>query len=274
MAHFEQATSVTRDGETGHFLARLDEDWCVWSPAGGYLIALVLRAVAQSTEFPLPLSLCCHFLAAPKLGEVALAVRSLRKTRVAESLQVSMLQADKPVLEALVWCGAAIDEGYAHRDASMPEVAARDTLAAQQPPQGVPGFQTLWKHFEHRACGPLHWQREQSAEPRQRDWIRLREFPQGADAFLDAGRCALVLDTFTWPAAAHAHVGDPRFIAPTLSFSIEFQERTRSEWLLSDAYAPCATTGRIAVHNRLWSPDGALLATGNGTLICRPRPQR
>jgi acyl-CoA thioesterase len=100
---------------------------------------------------------------------------------------------------------------------------------------------------------------------------RLR--PSDPDAFLDAGRYALVLDSFTWPAAAHAHVGDPRFIAPTLSFSVEFQQRTRSEWLLSDAYAPCATAGHIVVHNRVWSSDGLLLATGNGTLICRPRPQ-
>jgi hypothetical protein len=74
--------------------------------------------------------------------------------------------------------------------------------------------------------------------------------------------------------AAHAHVGDPRFIAPTLSFSIEFQHRTRSAGLLSDAHAPSATEGRIVVHNRVWSPDGLSLATGSGTLICRSRPQR
>jgi acyl-CoA thioesterase len=272
MSTFEQATSVTENN--GRLLARLDEDWCVWSPAGGYLISLALRAAARKTEFAAPLSLACHFLATPKVGEVDLIVTSLRKTRVAESLRVTIAQADKPMLEVMLWCGVAIEQGYEHCDAVVPEVAAHDSIQPQEPPQGVPGFQTLWKHFEHRACGPLHWQREERAAPRQRDWIRLREFPSDADAFLDAGRCALVLDSFTWPAAAHAHVGDPRFIAPTLSFAIEFQHRARGEWLLSDASAPSATEGRIVVHNRVWSGDGLLLATGNGTLICRPRPQR
>jgi acyl-CoA thioesterase len=271
MTDFERATAI--EGTDGRYTARLSDDWCVWSPAGGYLIALALRAAGRQAAFAEPLSLSCHFLAVPKLDLVQLTVASLRKTRVAESLRVSMAQEGKPVAELMVWCGAPV-EGYAHDDALMPVVPACDGLAAHQPQAGVPGFQSLWQHLEHRPCGPLHWQREQAATPRQRDWIRMRDFPDSADPFLAAGRYAVVLDSFTWPAAAHAYAGDPRFIAPTLSFSIELHRRSDSPWLLSDAYAPCAAGGRINVHNRLWSPDGKLLATGNGTLICRPRPQR
>jgi acyl-CoA thioesterase len=271
MANLEQATAI--EGTDGRFSARLSEDWCVWSPAGGYLLALALRAAGRHSAFATPLSLSCHFLAAPKLDLVQLTVTSLRKTRVAESLRVAMLQEGKPVIEALIWCGGPV-EGYAHEDATMPEVPACDTLAAREVQAGAPGSQTLWQHLEHRPCGPLHWQEPQPAAPRQRDFIRVRDFPETADAFLDAGRYALVLDSFTWPAAAHAYAGDSRFIAPTISFSIEFHRRTASPWLLSDAYAPCAADGRIAIHNRIWSPDGQLIATGNGTLICRPRPQR
>lgn len=89
---------------------------------------------------------------------------------------------------------------------------------------------------------------------RQRDWVRLRRFAKTGDPFVEASRCALFLDTFTWPAAAHAHIGDPRFIAPTLSFAIDFHQQTDSEWLLSDAYSPHAGDGLIAMHQRLWSP--------------------
>jgi acyl-CoA thioesterase len=269
--NFERATQI--EGSDGRYHAQLSDDWCVWSPAGGYLMAMALRAAGRHSSFPQPLSLSCHFLAVPKLEPVQLLVTSLRKTRVAESLRVSMVQADKPVLELLVWCGQPV-EGYAHDAAKMPDVPAREGLVALEPQRGVPGFQTLWQHLEQRPCGPLHWQRTQAAEPRQRDWIRMREFPASADPYLDAGRYALVLDCYTWPSAAHAYAGDGRFIAPTLSFSIEFQRATHGDWLLSDGYAPCAADGRIAIHNRVWSPDGQLLATGNGTLICRPRPQR
>jgi acyl-CoA thioesterase len=266
---FEQATAVESSG--GGHSATIDGDWCAWSPAGGYLMALALRAASGHAAFAKPLSLSCHFLSAPKLGEVQLSVSSLRRARVAESLRISMLQDEKPVLEMLLWCGDRI-EGYVHTDAAMPEVPEHGALGAHEYQAGLPGFQTVWQNLEHRPCGPLHWEREQAGAPRQRDWIRLLGFKPGADAFMEAGRYALLLDSFTWPAAAQAHAGDPRFVAPTISLSIDFHQWTEREWLLSDAHAPYASAGVIAIHNRLWSSEGEHLATAHGTLICRPRP--
>lgn len=269
MGDFERVMALTGGG--GDYRANIDANWCVWSPAGGYLMALALRAAGLESAYGAPLTLTCHFLAAPKLAEVGLAVRSLRRTRVAESLRVSMTQGERPILECLVWTGDAV-EGYRHVDARMPDVPGHEGLTAAPTGPGKPGFQTLWQHLEHRPIGPLHWQREEPVAPRQRDWIRLRDFDPDGDAFADAGRLALVLDSYTWPAAAHAHVGDPRFVAPTISLSVDFHQRSQSPWLLSDAYAPIAEDGRIGIHNRVWCPEGRLLATGNGTLICRPRP--
>ncbi len=271
MSDLERVMALT--GQGGEYQVDIDGNWCVWSPAGGYLMALVLRAAGLETAFSTPLALTCHFLGAPKLAEAQLTVGSLRRTRVAESMHVSMTQEGRPILEALLWAGETV-EGYQHADAEMPDVPGYEGLPATETGTGKPGFQTLWQHMEHRPIGPLHWQREEPAAPRQRDWIRLRDFAPDADAFADAGRQAIVLDSYTWPAAAHAHAGDPRFVAPTISLSIDFHQTADSPWLLSDAYAPIAEAGRIAIHNRLWSPEGRLVATGNGTLICRPRPPR
>ncbi len=289
MPSFEKATAV--HGGEGTYHARLDPDWCVWSPAGGVLVATALRAAGESTSFPLPLSMSCHFLAVPQLAEITLRVSSLRRTRVAESLRVSMLQGERPILEMLVWSGQRI-EGYRHSDLAMPDVPSAARLESRRIPPGAGGLHTLWQQLEQRACGPLHWERSQPGEPRQRDWIRLRSYalPTENDparepgtalatrdresAFLEAGRIALILDCFTWPAAGHAHVGDPRFIAPTISLNTEFHQLPGSEWLLSDAHSPTARDGCIAIQNRIWSEHGALLATASGTLICRPRPKR
>jgi acyl-CoA thioesterase len=271
MSDFAKATSVS--GSAGRYSATLDGDFCVWSPAGGYLMMLALRAAGAEASFPTPLSLACHFLSAPKLSEVALQVVSLRKSRVAESLRVCMLQDDRPVLEMLVWAGEPLP-GYAHQDAHMPQVPSWQGLPAHAYPAGVPGFQSFWQHLEQRPCGPLHFQRAAPGAPRQRDWVRLRGYAHAGDAFLEAGRYALLLDSFTWPAAAHAHAGDARFIAPTVSFAVEFHQASDSEWLLSDAHSPHAGDGRIGIHNLLWSPSGVLVASASGTLICRPRPQR
>jgi len=269
MGDFERAMKLSGTG--GEYDADIDPNWCVWSPAGGYLMALALRAAGLEAAFGAPLSFTCHFLAAPKLAEARLSVRSLRKTRVAESLGISMTQGDRPILECLVWAGDPID-GYRHSDDSMPDVPGHGQFASSPSGPGKPGFQTLWQHLEHRPTGPLHWQRDAPGTPRQRDWIRLRDFDASGDAFADAGRHALILDSYTWPAAAHAHAGDPRFVAPTISLSVEFHQRSDTDWLLSDSYAPIAENGRIGIHNRLWSPDGQLLSSAHGTLICRPRP--
>ncbi len=269
MGEFSRVTSLS--GGDGEYHVEIDRNWCVWSPAGGYLMALTLAAAGHATEWPLPISLSCHLLAAPKLARVDLRVRSLRRTRVAESLRVSMTQEERPILEALVWTGDAF-EGYGHDDARMPEVPGPEGLESAPSGPGRPGFQTLWQHLEHRPLGPRHWERDAPGEPRQRDWLRLRDFDPEPCAFADAGRMAIFLDSYTWPAAAHAHSGDSRFVAPTVSFSIEFHRRSPSPWILSDAWSPVADEGRIATCNRLFAPAGELLASASGTLLCRPRP--
>jgi acyl-CoA thioesterase len=268
MGTFARDTAVFRDGDG--FRATLDPDWCVWSPAGGYLLAILLRTAGLASEFPKPVSMSCHFLAAPQFGEVTLTATSLRKTRIAESLHVAMRQGERAILDALLWVGETVP-GYEQADARPPDVPRHETLTARAIPKVTGGMHTMWSHLEHRPCGIGAAERKEPGEPRQRDWIRLRDFEPDKDAFLDAGRLALVLDSYTWPAAAHAHAGDARFIAPTLSFSIEFLQTTSSEWVLSDAYAPLASDGRIGITNRVWSPEGRLLALGNGTLVCRPR---
>lgn len=70
----------------------------MWSPQGGYLMAMALRAFGLATSFPKPLSLACHFLSVPKVGTVELQLSSLRKTRIAESLRLSMVQEGRETL--------------------------------------------------------------------------------------------------------------------------------------------------------------------------------
>ncbi|MFI5308718.1 MAG: thioesterase family protein [Polyangiales bacterium] len=260
-------------GSDGHYAALISPHWVVWSPQGGYLMALVLRAAGRATELGKPLSLACHFLSVPKVGPAEIQVTSLRKSRVAESLRLSLAQEGRVFLEALAWVGDTVP-GLEHTATDMPQVPGYETIASRAVanPPPTSGFHTLWHNLEIRPCDPPSRERREAAEPRQRDWIRFRNFAPTADAFADAGRYAMCLDTFTWPAATHAHPGDGRFIAPTLSFSIDFHQRTQSEWLLSDAHAPYAGDGRIAMHQRVWSPEGALIASGACTTICRPRP--
>jgi acyl-CoA thioesterase len=269
MADFESDTRVV--GRDGVYMGRLEPAWSIWLPHGGYLVAVALRAAAAHSAFPRPLSLACHFLAVPEFGPVEVVATTLRRSKTAESLRLSMRQRDQHVLELLVWTGTALP-GYAHRDACIPAVPSWETLRSTHEIEGALASHPHWQNLEQRPVGTVHWPSLGPKEPRQRDWVRIRELEALDDPFLDAGRLVVILDTYGWPAAAQAHVGDLRFIAPTLSLAVDFHARSTSPWVLSDAYSPVASEGTLALENRVWDPGGELLATALGTLRCRPRP--
>ncbi len=265
------ARDTAVDGGEGSYTGHLSEQWSVWMPHGGFTIAVALRAVERESHFSAPMSLSCHFLGVPEFGPIDIRVLSQKRTKTAESVRVSVVQSQKPILELMVWTGEA-KPGFEHHDPTMPDVPMPQGLKSTDQIEGALATQPFWANLEQRSIDGVHWQQRESGTPRQRDWLRFREFDDYDNSFLNAARAVVLLDSYAWPAAAHAHVGEPEYIAPTLALSTEFHTGHFGEWLLSDAYAPVASDGRISFHNRLWTQQGTLVASGSGTLSCRPRP--
>ena len=90
-------------GRDGQFVGQVTRDWEIWGPNGGFLAALALRAAGAHTDLRRPASFSCHFLGVADFDAVDLSVRTLRRTKRAESIAVSMTQYGEPVLEAMVW---------------------------------------------------------------------------------------------------------------------------------------------------------------------------
>ena len=143
------------EGESGEYRARLSRDWEIWGPNGGYVAAIALRAAGLHTAFTRPASFTGHFLGVADFDEVQIAVRSLRRTKRAESLAVSMTQDGRPVHEAVVWAVEAGLEGIEHELATMPDVAAPETLPSlvDRLPSDAPIFR-FWQSLESR---PVEW---------------------------------------------------------------------------------------------------------------------
>ncbi len=263
---------VEGDERSARYAGALHPDWQVWFPNGGYMGAMLLRAGSEFSSFERPLSFSCHFLSVPRIGEVELQVASLRKTRFAESLSLTMRQGEKVVVQALAWFGEPV-EGYEHDDAVMPAVPALEACRATIEIRDGHAPHPFWNMIEQRpTTGDLHWQLAQSGQAEQRDWIRFLPDEPSDLAIIDMARYVVLLDTYAWPAAARAHAGDGRYIAPTLSLNIEFHREFSGSWMLSDASVPVAAAGYMGASNRLWSKEGNLLASAVATLMCRPRP--
>ena len=271
MGNLADDTSVI--GRGGRYVGRLSPDWEIWGPNGGYVAGVALRAAASHSGFSRPASLSCHYLSVAGFNEVQLETRTLRRTRRAESIAVSMTQAGMPVLEAMVWMVEAGD-GLVHDHAPMPGVPHHNSLpfVTDLLPDDAPPTFPFWLNFD---CKPLDLydnpMSRPAGEPVVRSWYRFTPQPTFADPVVDACRALILLDTMGWPSATRAHPPDLRWIAPNLDFSVHFHRSDRrAEWLLVEAVAPVAQDGLIGYRSQVWNDGGQLLASGTGQLLCRP----
>lgn len=273
-------TAVT--GGDGRYRALLSGDWEIWGPNGGYLAAVALRAAGAHTSLGVPASYLGHFLDVAAFAPVDLEVRTVRRSRRAESLRVSMTQEGRVVLEALVWAVAEGLDGLEHADAPAPPAPAPATVPSVDDRLAAAGGgqRVRFPFFDNLDERPLlwvdDWDRRPAAEPLHRSWYRF--LPTGAfdDPWVDAGRLLIAVDTFQWPAAARGHAGGAlRHVAPSLDLACRFHRldvARRAEWLLVEARSPVAAGGLVGGVASVWDESATLLASGGQQMLARPDP--
>ncbi len=261
----------------GHYHARLSRDWEIWGPNGGYVAAIALRAASVATSLRRPASFTCHFLSVAEFDVVDLQVTTLRATKRAASVRVSMTQQQRPILEAIVW---VVDEvsGLEHDVAQMPAVPTPDTLKSIDElvaPEDRKSGYAFWQNLESRPIDWVPWSQRKPGAPQWREWYRFRPTATFDDPFTDAARSLLLIDTLVWPACCRAYEAETMpFMAPSLDVTAHFHRAApTSEWLLCDASAAIAAHGLIGGRATIWSADGQLLASGGAQLLCRPWPK-
>ena len=267
------AADTAVQGADGRFVADLSPEWEIWGPSGGYVASVAFRAAAAHAGFERPASFSCHFLSVARFEQVQIDVRTLRTSRRAESVAVSMSQDGTAVLEAIAWFVASGD-GLVHDHAAMPDVAPHDgrPSVTELLPPDEPLIYPFWLNLDHK---PLEWwpnpADRPAGEPVFRGWYRYTPVATFVDPAVDACRSLILLDTMSWPAATRGHPHDLGWMAPNLDLAVQFHRSEPSvEWLLADGVAPIAEDGLIGFRSHVWADSGALLASGAGQLLCRP----
>jgi acyl-CoA thioesterase len=247
----------------------------VWTPNGGYLAAIALRAAATQAPNMLPASLECHFLKAARPGPVDLSVRTLRASRRAHSLSVRMSQGGSGILETLIWMVSPGDDGYARRSRSAPPAALPDELRSLDglTPPGVWDWCRLWEHLEERPLDDLEryaaWPNATFAEPRRKSWLRFRPPLTSDQPVVDAGRSLIAIDVLPYIAANMIHGPEQlTHVAPTLSLSVSFHSlKPASAWLLVEASSSFSGGGLLAGEVAVWAEDRELVASGTSQML-------
>ena len=194
------AVDTAIEGLDGRYRAHLSRDWEIWGPNGGYLAVIALRAAGAHTPLRRPATFSCHYLGVADFDAVDLDVRTIRGSRRAASLAVSMTQGGKPILEAQAWIVGDVD-GLEHDAAPMPAVAPPDELpnidelmtGEERGP-----YHAFWSNFEERPLAWLprsEWETREPGDPNFRSWYRYVPRDTFDDPFVDAGRALLLVDT-------------------------------------------------------------------------------
>ena len=125
MNRFDRDTSIEARGD-GCFDCTIAEAWYVErGPNGGYLSALLLRAMQAIVAEPArsPRSLNVHFCAPAQPGPARIEASLERKGRTLSSVTARMLQGDRLLVLASAALGLPRSQNFSYDDTRMPKVA-------------------------------------------------------------------------------------------------------------------------------------------------------
>lgn len=265
-SRFDTDTAVEPLGD-GRWACRLDRGWwIVRGPNGGYLAAIVLRAMAAEVADPErhPRSLTLHYLRPPREGPAEVRVTVERTGRTTTTLTARMVQDDRLCIIGIAAFGTPLpgptwDRLPAPAVPPPGEVPEVDTSGGA----GIP-MRERWRY--RYVFGPPP--PGTGDEAVTGGWMRLRE-PRVIDEVLVAAM------SDSWPPAVFAAPLPPT-AAPTVDLTVHFRHRLPLEdlppdgWVLARFRTRVVRDGFLDEDGELWAPDGTLLAQSRQLALALP----
>lgn len=263
---FDEDTALVPIGD-GAFLGTIVSTWSVGrGPNGGYLAAIILRALTLSTHDPAraPRSLTVQYLTPPVEGPIRIETTIERAGGAMTMLSARAVQNERTVALAMS-AFSAPRTGIDLVSPSMPDVPPPEALAPPQRPEApLPSFASRYDYRWAVGDAPF------SGSPLARTggWIRLGE-PRVADALLVAAFAD------GWIPSVY-----PRLRAPAATPTIDLTIHFRTRLPLPDA-APqdfycvvfqsrLAAEGFFEEDGEIWSRDGVLIAQSRQLALLYP----
>jgi acyl-CoA thioesterase len=267
-SRFDADTEVQPLGD-GRFGVRIDPGWwVVRGPNGGYIAALLVRALERAVGDPARVlrSITIHYLRPPAVGEATVEARLERTGRTVTSASARLVQGEK--LQALALASFARPLSSPElRHARPPDVAPPEACAPR-PDHAIP----IHERFEQRfAVGPAPGTSERTPEARTGGWLRLRE-PRPLDAAL------LVAYADAWPPAVFVSDALPRVAGgvPTLDLTVHVRTPLPAPDVGADDPVLVVfrtrevSQGLLEEDGEIWSPGGRLLAHSRQLALLMP----
>ena len=258
---FTRATAVDRLDD-GTWAATIATDWDIMGNTnGGYLLALVGRALRAATGRPDPVTVTAHYLSPGHAGPATIATEVVRSGRRFTTVRATLRSEERDLLSVLATYGDLGDgPGRAGGDEESPELVLaappelpgpEDCVPIVADPPFPPPFMAQVELRLHPDDAGFA-QGRPSGTPLLRGWFRLRD---GEEPDTVALLCAV--DSFP-PTIVNADV--PLAWTPTIELTAHIRARPAPGWLAVACSTRFLTGGFLEVDGEVWDSTGRLVA--------------
>jgi acyl-CoA thioesterase len=263
------ANDGAQDPRDALFSADIAPGWRAGrGPHGGYLAAILLRALTAAVDDPAraPRSLTIHYASAPETGPVEIRTTMERQGRSLSTLSARMEQAGRVTALALAAFSVPWEAPGAN-ELPMPELAGPDAERRSTPKlfKGAPEFTRQLVMQPRVGAVPFAGS---GAPMRIGGWIGLPE-PRPVDAF------SLALFCDAWFPPSFIALDAPA-ISPTVDLTIHFRQSISecdcdpADLCLSVFDTRLLHDGLFEEDGVIWAPDGTVLAQSRQLGIIMP----
>jgi acyl-CoA thioesterase len=255
MTKFDEATRAIRVDETTYDVC-LDDGYAIGGPLnGGYLLAVITRAVVDASPHEHPVSTGAHFLRVAEPGPATVQLEHIRAGRTVAVTRARLIQDGVPQIDTLITtatlAGSAPD-WTADPPAAMPPLAECRALPAPKPESNMPFNAQLELRFDPPTIG---WaEGRPTGRPESRAYFRMAE-PQEPDPYV----LALAVDALP-PVVFSAGA---RGWAPTVELTWHLRALPAPGWLT--LYA----SGRLIGDG--WFDEEVEVRDATGRLVAQSR---
>jgi len=252
MTKFDEATRAIRVDENTYDVC-LDDGFAVGGPLnGGYLLAVILRAVTDASPHPHPVSTSAQFLRVVRPGPAVVALEQIKAGRTVAVTRATLIQDGTPQIETLVTTATLTGqapEWSAAPPAAMPPIEECVELPQPGPESGM----TLQSSMELRFDPPtVGWfTGKPSGRPEARAYFRLAE-PHDPDPFV----LALAVDALPPVVFSAGHRG----WAPTVELTWHLRALPAPGWLTVYGSGRLIADGWFDEEVEVWDSAGTLVA--------------
>jgi acyl-CoA thioesterase len=259
-SELDRAVESKRTAEGIHAVTVTD-DWNTpnGTPNGGYVLGLVLHAVAQESPLPDPLTASITYFRPPANGEATVDVTALRIGKRVSTFEAVLTQNDMPIVHAVVSfhdADAASDLQHVAPPPTYPQPEDCVDVMSAVPSGTVP----ILDRFDYRHESVPGWMEgEPSGDTSATFWVR---FKDGRP--VDALAASVLVDAYPPVTSEIGHLK-----SATVQLTIHFRRRPVTEWTLARVVTRHVIDGYHDEDVELWDEDGRLFAQSRQLAILR-----